>query len=107
MRVLARLHARSKLPCQIRAALPRLALLTADRPDRGSSRRARICCRPPVLAASCGRRCGFHQFSRSSAPNDDALATYLLSLASKGNVRTTTLKVFPEAEFDKIIEKVA
>ena len=33
------------------------------------------------------------------APSDEALATYLLSLASKGNVRTTTLKVFPEAEF--------
>jgi uncharacterized protein with GYD domain len=43
----------------------------------------------------------------ADAPNDDALATYLLSLASKGNVRTTTLKVFPEAEFDKIIGKVA
>jgi len=41
------------------------------------------------------------------APNDETLATYLLSLASKGNVRTTTLKVFPEAEFDKIIAKVA
>jgi uncharacterized protein with GYD domain len=41
------------------------------------------------------------------APNDEALATYLLSLASKGNVRTTTLKVFPEAEFDKIVGKVA
>jgi uncharacterized protein with GYD domain len=41
------------------------------------------------------------------APNDEALATYLLSLASKGNVRTTTLKVFAEAEFDKIVGKVA
>ena len=41
------------------------------------------------------------------ALNDETLATYLLSLASKGNVRTTTLKVFPEAEFDKIIAKVA
>ena len=40
------------------------------------------------------------------APNDDALATYLLSLASKGNVRTTTLKLFSEAEFDKIVAKV-
>jgi len=41
------------------------------------------------------------------APNDEALATYLLSLGSRGNVRTTTLKVFPEAEFDKIVGKVA
>jgi hypothetical protein len=38
---------------------------------------------------------------------DEALATYLLSLGSKGNVRTTTLKLFPEAEFDKIVAKVA
>jgi uncharacterized protein with GYD domain len=41
------------------------------------------------------------------AANDEALATYLLSLASKGNVRTTTLKLFGEAEFDKIVAKVA
>src|SRR5262249_549855 len=43
----------------------------------------------------------------AEAPNDEALAPYLLSLASKGNVRTTTLKVFAEAEFDKIVAKVA
>src|SRR5215471_9766654 len=39
----------------------------------------------------------------AEAPNDEALATYLLSLASKGNVRTTTLKLFAEAEYDKIV----
>jgi uncharacterized protein with GYD domain len=42
----------------------------------------------------------------AKAPNDETLATYLLSLGSRGNVRTTTLKVFPEAEFDKIIGAV-
>jgi uncharacterized protein with GYD domain len=42
----------------------------------------------------------------AEAPNEEALATYLLSLASKGNVRTTTLKLFGEAEFDKIVSKV-
>ena len=41
------------------------------------------------------------------APNDDTLATFLLSLGSTGNLRTTTLKVFPEAEFDKILAKVS
>ena len=41
------------------------------------------------------------------ASSDEALASYLLSLASKGNVRTTTLKLFSEAEFDKIVAKVA
>ena len=43
----------------------------------------------------------------AEAPNDETLATYLLSLASKGNVRTTTLKLFGEAEFDKIVGAVA
>jgi uncharacterized protein with GYD domain len=41
------------------------------------------------------------------APDDERLATYLLSLASKGNVRTTTVKVFSEAEVDKIVSAVA
>jgi uncharacterized protein with GYD domain len=41
------------------------------------------------------------------APNDEALATFLLSLGSKGNLRTTTLKLFPEAEYDKIIKAVS
>jgi uncharacterized protein with GYD domain len=41
------------------------------------------------------------------ASTDEVLATFLLSLGSKGNVRTTTLKVFPEAEYDKIIAAVA
>ena len=43
----------------------------------------------------------------AEAPNDEALATYLLSLASKGNVRTTTLKLFGESEFDNIVAKIA
>ena len=43
----------------------------------------------------------------AEAASDEALATYLLSLGSKGNLRTTTLKVFAEPEFDKIVAKVA
>ena len=43
----------------------------------------------------------------AEAPNDETLATYLLSLGSRGNVRTTTLKVFSEAEVDKIVGAVA
>jgi uncharacterized protein with GYD domain len=39
----------------------------------------------------------------AEAASDEAMATFVMSLASKGNVRTTTLKVFPEAEYDKII----
>jgi uncharacterized protein with GYD domain len=40
----------------------------------------------------------------AEAASDETIATYLLSLASKGNVRTTTVKVFPEAAIDKIIK---
>jgi uncharacterized protein with GYD domain len=35
------------------------------------------------------------------AASDEALAKWVLSLGSTGNVRTTTIKVFPEAEMDK------
>jgi uncharacterized protein with GYD domain len=41
------------------------------------------------------------------APSDEALATFLLSHGSKGNLRTTTLKLFSEAEFNKIVAGVA
>ena len=42
----------------------------------------------------------------AEAASDEAMATFVMSLASKGNVRTTTLKVFPEAEYDKIVAAV-
>jgi uncharacterized protein with GYD domain len=41
------------------------------------------------------------------AAADEAVAKWALSLGSKGNVRTTTIKVFPEAEMDKILAAVA
>jgi uncharacterized protein with GYD domain len=41
------------------------------------------------------------------AAADEAVAKWVLSLASKGNVRTTTIKVFPEAEMDKILAALA
>ena len=37
------------------------------------------------------------------APNDEAIAKFVLSLAAMGNMRTTTVRCFPEAEFEKII----
>ncbi len=37
------------------------------------------------------------------APNDDTLAKIALSLGKGGNVRTTTLKTFDEAQFREII----
>ncbi len=36
-------------------------------------------------------------------PGDDAAATFALSLCSFGNVRTTTLKAFTEAEYRDIV----
>ena len=38
------------------------------------------------------------------APNDEVFARFVLSVSSLGSIRTTTLKAFPEPEYDKIIE---
>ena len=40
------------------------------------------------------------------APSDDALTKWALSVASKGNIRTNTIKVFPTEEFDKIVAAI-
>ena len=37
------------------------------------------------------------------APNDETLAKFLLKIGSLGNVRTTTLRAYPETEYRKII----
>jgi uncharacterized protein with GYD domain len=37
------------------------------------------------------------------APDDEALAVLLLKIGSAGNVRSTTLKAFPEDAFRKIV----
>ena len=37
------------------------------------------------------------------ARDEESVAKFVLSLASAGNLRTTTIKVFPEAEFEKIV----
>jgi uncharacterized protein with GYD domain len=37
------------------------------------------------------------------APSDEVLANLLLSIGSKGNARTETLRAFNEAEYRKII----
>jgi len=42
----------------------------------------------------------------AEASSDEAMAKWALSTASKGNIRTTTIKVFPEAEYDKILAAV-
>jgi uncharacterized protein with GYD domain len=40
-------------------------------------------------------------------PSDDAAAKLVLSIASQGNIRTTTLKAFPEEEYRKIVGSIA
>jgi uncharacterized protein with GYD domain len=37
------------------------------------------------------------------AKDEEAVAKFVLSLASAGSLRTTTIKVFSEAEFERII----
>lgn len=39
-------------------------------------------------------------------PNDEAAMSFLLSLASLGNVKTKTLRAFPQKEFAKIVKKL-
>lgn len=41
------------------------------------------------------------------APNDDVVARFVLQVASAGNVRTTTLKAFPEAEYRKVVQSLS
>ncbi len=40
----------------------------------------------------------------STFPNDEAAATFALGTGSGGNVRSTTLKAFPESEYRRIVE---
>ena len=37
-------------------------------------------------------------------PSDKALTTFLLAVASAGNIRTTSLRAFTEAEFQGIVD---
>ena len=40
------------------------------------------------------------------APDDDVVAKSALAIASKGNVRTTTVRAFTEDEFKQVIDKL-
>ena len=42
-------------------------------------------------------------FAVVEAPSDDVMASFSLALGSAGNVRTTTLKAFPEADYRRIV----
>ena len=42
----------------------------------------------------------------TEAPSDEAYTATILSIASRGSIRSETLKVFPEDEYRDIIAKV-
>ena len=42
----------------------------------------------------------------AEAPSDDVMAKFALTVGSQGNVRTTTLKAFSEAEYRGIIQSL-
>ena len=63
------------------------------------------------LAKKCGAKMGdfymtigkHDMLAHLDAPDDATVAKFVLSLAGGGNVRTTTLKAFSEAEYRKVI----
>jgi uncharacterized protein with GYD domain len=51
---------------------------------------------------------GKHDFiAILEASNDETVMSVLLSLGSKGNVRTTTLKGFPVSEVERIVTNIS
>ena len=46
----------------------------------------------------------YDMLSRVEAGSDEAVAKFVLALCSGGNIRTTTLKAFPETEYREIIK---
>ncbi len=46
---------------------------------------------------------GYDAVTVAEAPSDEVVVKFVLAVASAGNVRTTTLKAFTEAEFRKVI----
>lgn len=41
------------------------------------------------------------------APSDDVVAKLVLSVASQGNIRTTTMRAFAETEYRNIVRAIA
>jgi uncharacterized protein with GYD domain len=50
---------------------------------------------------------GFDNVAVVEAPDDQTLAKYVLTLGSEGNLRTVTLKAFPEDTYRTIIGALA
>ena len=64
------------------------------------------------LARTCGAEMkdfkmtlgAYDMLATVEAPNDQAVAKFVIALGSLGNVRTTTLKAFTEQEYREIIQ---
>src|SRR5439155_8145160 len=48
----------------------------------------------------------YDQICTIEAPNDEALAKYVLTLSQAGNIRVTTLKAFSEPSYREIISSL-
>lgn len=66
-----------------------------------------------AISAAGGRMVGFYMVMGeydlvviSEAPSDEAYSTAILAIASKGNVRSTTLKAYTEEEYRRIIAAI-
>lgn len=46
---------------------------------------------------------GYDLIAILEAPSDEVIAKFVITLSAQGNVRTTTLKAFTEAEFGEIV----
>jgi len=49
----------------------------------------------------------FDMVSVTEAPDDETVARYVVTLGSEGNLRTVTLKAFPEQTYRTIITELA
>ena len=66
-----------------------------------------------VIEAAGGKWIGFYltmgrydMVAVSESPSDEAATTAILSIASRGSIRTETLRAFPEDQYREIIAKV-
>lgn len=50
---------------------------------------------------------GYDLVTVSEAPDDETAARIALAIGAQGNVRTTTLRAFPEAEFRALVKSLS
>jgi uncharacterized protein with GYD domain len=73
---------------------------SAKRLDAGKDLAKRLGCTLELFYMTTG---AYDMVAVLDAPDDETAARHVLTLGSGGNVRTTTLKAFPEDAYRKII----